>query len=1455
MKHLMRAVLLGLLLSTIAGATERATAPASIIVPATSTVRGVAATGTVITYTINGTEVQGTVETYKQLAQGQLPVSPGVLYTAPAGIQTFIASIALVNTSGSAVAGVKVFVGGQAPTNQILNTITLPANGSATYSGGVWTVLDAQGAQQFAGTGGTSYTAGAGLTLSSNQFAINPSSDVSWNSHKIVDLANGTAANDAINLGQLTAAIEGRQIKDPVVWCSTGNISLSGLGTQANGEWISTLSAGDRILVPSQSSSPDDGIYAAASGSWTRSSDADTGSKITNASTLALNGVTCAGNTYTQTATITTIGSDPQTWVITSSAVVYSADELTLTLTGTQFSEKNGGTSNAKLANMTAYTVKANPTASPAAPMDATTLVIGVPGFTPTAGSIFSQWTNTRNGYLQFEIQNNNNGASASTDFVATNDQGNDTTHYVDLGINSSGFSGSGSLNIPGGGYLYVATGDLAIGTTDAYGIHFAANNSPTDALLINASNQPVVPGLTGYLFGNASSAITASSTIPTSALSGALQGAQFNASTSVAAAAGTTTLTSASATLEVLTGTGGQTFKLPDATTLAAGWSFEFNNTATGTLSVVNNGSSAITSVPAGGLTRVVALTVGTANGTWDVHSWVPSTASWGTAGLTNVNSAAPASPASGSVIEWTDSTDLRFHDKNASGATGTTVVADTGAANNFLTAISASGVISKAAVVAANISDFASTVRATVLTGLSTATGSVISASDTVLGALGKLQWQITGIKGTYHAIYDFGMVGDQRVTFDGACSTGANTKVTSATMAFVAGDVGKRLTLPGGGASGVTLVGTISAIDSGTQVTISGATCATTVSSKGLQIGTDNTTACNLMVSTINALSYPGSKILFPPSSTNRWACPVTLPFTQGVDLIGQASAVTQDFADYTKSGGTALVWWGTDNDGGTAFQGFVQWSAITANDRPLSGAAMHDIWIDCRNGDQNPCATAVRLVDAVGFDVRNVFVMDALSGFNTATANMTNVTASTGRGTFSNIGGRLLDNTNTPQAGVATAVTLTPTFVSVVSNGQVMTAAGSQSISINAANGFATPGYFWFTAADGSVYFLKCTGGGGTTTLTNCGVSTDGATENPTLVGAATAATASSIVQASPNNGAAFFLQGTATTNSNLFTIDQARWSIGTNYGPAGIEFHNADSITIRQSVMNGGNATNDGAVNRVRRPGVRLGGSAIGSGQASRNNTFYDGDAGTGGVVAMSLSNAGALLAGASGPNYWYRYQTGNGAPVPVIEAVTQTTTQAPVGGIFEWTGNGTLSSFGANNGNGSNATQITSTAASAQFIPGSLIKLPPQWAQPGVNVVWPCLISRTAAGTDTHTIRVLYGTTGATGTDAAILASSASTAGTAVIDIAQTTVSVTWPTIGAAVTPSGAVGRFKTALSATGFGTFTGAAPTMSAMNTGTGQTFMYLALTTSLVGETMVVHSCSPTIVKAALQ
>jgi len=108
-----------------------------------------------------------------------------------------------------------------------------------------------------------------------------------------------------------------------------------------------------------------------------------------------------------------------------------------------------------------------------------------------------------------------------------------------------------------------------------------------------------------------------------------------FAGSATVTAAAGTTTLTAASGFIQVLNGTGGQTFKLPDATTLPISAQFQFNNNATGTLTIVNNASGAVGTVSAGGAVNIVLLSNGTVAGTWDVHGYFPENVTWGTNAL----------------------------------------------------------------------------------------------------------------------------------------------------------------------------------------------------------------------------------------------------------------------------------------------------------------------------------------------------------------------------------------------------------------------------------------------------------------------------------------------------------------------------------------------------------------------------------------------------------------------------------------------------------------------------------------------------------------------------------------------------------------------------------------------------------------------------------------------------
>lgn len=154
------------------------------------------------------------------------------------------------------------------------------------------------------------------------------------------------------------------------------------------------------------------------------------------------------------------------------------------------------------LTNAAANTVFGNPTGSSAAPsytsapsvvtlttstsVTSPLFLSGTPAITDTG--IWMQATGNTNSYYQASLQNTNAGATASTDLVINNDQATATTHFIDMGINSSGFTGTGSLNIAGAGYLYTNTGDFVLGTSTANAIHFVYNSGTTDTMLVNAN-------------------------------------------------------------------------------------------------------------------------------------------------------------------------------------------------------------------------------------------------------------------------------------------------------------------------------------------------------------------------------------------------------------------------------------------------------------------------------------------------------------------------------------------------------------------------------------------------------------------------------------------------------------------------------------------------------------------------------------------------------------------------------------------------------------------------------------------------------------------------------------------------------------------------------------------------------------------------------------------------------
>lgn len=98
-----------------------------------------------------------------------------------------------------------------------------------------------------------------------------------------------------------------------------------------------------------------------------------------------------------------------------------------------------------------------------------------------------SNFVATHPSYYQAAIQNLSNGSSATAEFIAYNDAGTSTTNYATMGINSSGYSGTGAINAPNNAYFISGSTDIVVGTISSNAIHLVTNSSATDAMTINS--------------------------------------------------------------------------------------------------------------------------------------------------------------------------------------------------------------------------------------------------------------------------------------------------------------------------------------------------------------------------------------------------------------------------------------------------------------------------------------------------------------------------------------------------------------------------------------------------------------------------------------------------------------------------------------------------------------------------------------------------------------------------------------------------------------------------------------------------------------------------------------------------------------------------------------------------------------------------------------------------------
>ena len=154
-------------------------------------------------------------------------------------------------------------------------------------------------------------------------------------SQLISSLATPVAATDAATKGYVDNLVgNGLEIKASVRYGTLANVALSGLGTQAGGDWGAAMTAGDRVMVRANTTASENGIYVAAAGSWTRSSDFNSSVNIvTNSYFFVGEGTTLADTGWVMTTdgviTPDTTAIDFQQF--SSAGIILAGDYLTKT--------------------------------------------------------------------------------------------------------------------------------------------------------------------------------------------------------------------------------------------------------------------------------------------------------------------------------------------------------------------------------------------------------------------------------------------------------------------------------------------------------------------------------------------------------------------------------------------------------------------------------------------------------------------------------------------------------------------------------------------------------------------------------------------------------------------------------------------------------------------------------------------------------------------------------------------------------------------------------------------------------------------------------------------------------------------------------------------------------------------------------------------------------------------
>lgn len=172
--------------------------------------------------------------------------------------------------------------------------------------------------------------------------------DLDFNSvSKVINLAAPSGTGDAATKGYVDSLVEGLAWKDSCRVATQANLNLSSPGATIDGI---TMASGDRVLVRSQTTTADNGIYVwnGSAVVMTRALDASTFPELEQAVTTIEEG-TSAGTTYRQDQVNGTLGTSTISWVtFGTSAPAASETTAGIAEIATQ-AETDAGTDDARI--------------------------------------------------------------------------------------------------------------------------------------------------------------------------------------------------------------------------------------------------------------------------------------------------------------------------------------------------------------------------------------------------------------------------------------------------------------------------------------------------------------------------------------------------------------------------------------------------------------------------------------------------------------------------------------------------------------------------------------------------------------------------------------------------------------------------------------------------------------------------------------------------------------------------------------------------------------------------------------------------------------------------------------------------------------------------------------------------------------------------------------------------